>query len=31
VLPSGDVVGWGEAGAESFEAEDIVAVERIDE
>jgi hypothetical protein len=24
-------VGWGEAGPESFEAEDIVAVERIDE
>jgi hypothetical protein len=31
VLPSGDVVGWGDAGSESFEAEDIVAIERIDE
>jgi hypothetical protein len=31
VLPSGDVVGWGEAGPESFDADDIVAIERIDE
>jgi hypothetical protein len=31
VLPSGDVVGWGEAGAVDFAAEDIVAIERIDE
>ena len=31
VLSSGDVVGWGEAGRESFEADDIVAIERIDE
>ena len=31
VLPSGDVVGWGQAGEEDFVAEDIVAIERIDE
>jgi hypothetical protein len=31
VLPSGDVVGWGQAGQEDFAAEDIVAIERIDE
>jgi hypothetical protein len=31
VLPSGDVVGWGEAGAAEFAADDIVAIERIDE
>ena len=31
VLPSGDVVGWGEAGSVDFAAEDIVAIERIDE
>ena len=31
VLPSGDVVGWGQAGEEDFAAEDIVAIERIDE
>ena len=31
VLPSGDVVGWGRAGEEDFAAEDIVAIERIDE
>lgn len=31
ILPSGDVVGWGEAGEVEFDAEDIVAIERIDE
>lgn len=31
VLPSGDVVAWGQAGAVDFAAEDIVAIERIDE
>jgi hypothetical protein len=31
VLPSGDVVGWGQAGDVEFAAEDIVAIERIDE
>jgi hypothetical protein len=31
VLPSGDVVGWGRAGSVDFSAEDIVAIERIDE
>ena len=31
ILPSGDVVGWGGAGEVEFEADDIVAVERIDE
>lgn len=31
VLPSGDVVGWGQAGSADFSADDIVAIERIDE
>jgi hypothetical protein len=31
ILPSGDIVGWGSAGETDFEAEDIVAIERIDE
>lgn len=31
ILPSGDVVGWGSAGEADFGADDIVAVERIDE
>ena len=31
VLPSGDVVAWGRAGSANFDAEDIVAIERIDE
>jgi hypothetical protein len=31
VLPSGDVVGWGQAGDVEFAAEDIVAIERVDE
>jgi len=31
ILPSGDIVGWGEAGEREFEADDIVAIERIDE
>ncbi|HEY7004229.1 MAG TPA: hypothetical protein VH281_08105 [Gaiellaceae bacterium] len=31
VLPSGDIVGWGEAGEAEFDADDIVAIERIDE
>ena len=31
ILPSGDIVGWGDAGPVPFEAEDIVAIERIDE
>jgi hypothetical protein len=31
ILPSGDIVGWGEAGETEFEDEDIVAIERIDE
>ena len=31
VLPSGDVVGWGPAGHAEFAAEDIVAIERIDD
>jgi hypothetical protein len=30
ILPSGDVVGWGEAGEVEFAEEDIVAVERVD-
>ena len=31
ILPSGDIVGWGEAGEARFDADDIVAIERIDE
>lgn len=31
VLPSGELVGWGEAGEVSFQADDIVAIERVDE
>ena len=31
ILPSGDIVGWGSAGKVDFDADDIVALERIDE
>lgn len=31
ILPSGDIVGWGSAGPVEFDADDIVAIERIDE
>jgi len=31
ILPSGDVVGWGSAGHVDFEADDVVAIERIDD
>jgi hypothetical protein len=31
ILPSGDIVGWGGAGEAEFDAEDIVAIERVDE
>ena len=31
ILPSGDIVGWGEAGEVVFGGDDIVAIERIDE
>jgi hypothetical protein len=31
ILPSGDIVGWGEAGEVDFAGDDIVAIERIDE
>jgi hypothetical protein len=31
ILPSGDVVGWGQAGEAEFNEDDIVAVERLDE
>jgi hypothetical protein len=31
ILPSGDIVGWGSAGEVDFEADDIVAIERIDD
>ena len=31
ILPSGDIVGWGEAGEVEFDEDDIVAIERIDE
>ena len=30
VMPSGDIVGWGTAGAAEFDPDDIVAIERID-
>lgn len=30
ILPSGDIVGWAEAGERHFESDDIVAIERID-
>jgi hypothetical protein len=30
ILPSGDIRGWGEAGGVEFDADDIVAIERID-
>ena len=31
ILPSGDIVGWAAAGDVEFDADDIVAIERIDE
>jgi len=31
ILPSGDIVGWAAAGDVEFAADDIVAIERIDE
>jgi hypothetical protein len=31
ILPSGDIVGWGEAGEAEFDEDDIVAIERVDE
>ena len=31
ILPSGDIVGWGAAGEFEFDADDIVAIERVDE
>ena len=31
ILPSGDIVGWASAGDVPFVAEDIVAIERLDE
>jgi hypothetical protein len=31
ILPSGDIVGWGQAGEAEFDADDIVAIERIDD
>jgi hypothetical protein len=30
ILPSGDIVGWAEAGEEPLEADEIVAIERVD-
>ena len=30
ILPSGDIVGWGEAGEAEFDEDDIVAIERVD-
>jgi hypothetical protein len=30
ILPSGDVVGWGQAGPVEFEPDDVVAIERVD-
>jgi hypothetical protein len=31
ILPSADIVGWGEAGHADFDEDDIVAIERIDD
>jgi hypothetical protein len=31
ILPSGDIVGWGEAGGADFDEDDIVAIERVDQ
>jgi hypothetical protein len=31
IMPSGDIVGWGQAGNVGFGENDIVAIERIDE
>jgi hypothetical protein len=31
ILPSGDIVGWGDAGPVPLEADDIVAIEPADE
>jgi hypothetical protein len=31
IMPSGDIVGWGQAGDTSFEEGDIVAIERVDD
>ena len=31
ILPSGDIVGWGQAGEARFDADDIIAIERIDD
>jgi hypothetical protein len=30
ILPSGEVVGWGQAGAAEFDPDDVVAIERAD-
>ncbi len=30
IMPSGDIVGWGSAGSKGFDADDIVAIERVD-
>jgi hypothetical protein len=31
ILPSGDIVGWGEAGGAEFDEYDILAIERVDD
>ncbi len=31
ILPSGDIIGWGQAGEAEFDGDDIVAIERVDE
>jgi hypothetical protein len=31
ILPSGYIVGWGEAGEAEFDEDDIVAIERVHE
>jgi hypothetical protein len=31
ILPSGDIVGWAQAGERDFDETDIVAIERIDQ
>jgi hypothetical protein len=31
IMPSGDIVAWGQAGEVEFDGDDIVAIERVDE
>jgi hypothetical protein len=31
ILPSGDIVGWGEAGEAEYDEDHIVAIDRVDD